>query len=732
MISSRFSTQLLAGTALSLVYSASVLAEADTQMAEANAQIPTITVEGQAVSDYKIDKSALGKITEPVRDVPQSISIISEQLIEDRGITNLNDVFRSVPGITLGAGEFNWQGNNPNIRGFNSRSDMFLDGMRDFGNYYRDPFILETVEVLQGPASMVFGRGSTGGVINQSTKQATLAPMITGALNFGTDSTKRVTADINEPLSDLGEGGAVRLVAMGHSGAVAGRDGGEQGRYGFAPSLVLGLGTPTRIHLSYFHLSSNDTPDYGLPWFGPQNVAQVPRNNFYGFKSDYLKTSVDVVTAKVDHDFSENLKLHTQLRYGHYDRDNRITEPQIAAAVGTPPANVTVNRNVYTGRGTETFLQAQTDLTAKFNTGSLKHNVVTGLEVGRERSTPFFGFAQGVPGTNLLTPDKNAIFVSTGTPPSLIADTTGNGFAIYAMDTLKITEKFQLIGGVRWDSFRVNYGADRYVATTGAYVSSERVINSDKEFSFRAGAVYKPVEEGSIYFGFGTSFNPSAETLTFVTVARGAFPVSNAFLDPEKNKNYEIGTKWDWMGGKLSTTVAVFRIVKENARIPDPSTPGFNALGGTLRSQGIELGITGHLTERWQIMAGYVYLDGEVTKAPVGATPVLRVGTPLAFAPKNSFSYWTSYMVTPKIQLGTGGQYVDSRFAFFHNTGAAFRGVPGYWTFDAMAKYVWSEHLSFKVNLTNLTDKYYYDALHPQHVIPGAGRTAMFAINITY
>jgi len=740
MLPSRLSAQLLAGTAISLVLSAPAFAQqaADTEIQTAQAQeaqatptgrAPAIVVEGQAPGNFLVNKSGLGKLTEPLRDVPQSITTVSKELIEQRGVTNLNDVFRSVPGITLGAGEFNWQGNNPNIRGFNSRSDMFLDGMRDFGNYYRDPFVLETVEVLQGPASTVFGRGSTGGVINQVTKQATLAPMMSGALNFGTDSTKRVTADINQPFSELGEGGAVRLVAMGHSGEIAGRrDGGEQQRYGFAPSLALGLGTPTRLHLNYLHLSSNDTPDYGLPWFGTR-VAPVPRHNFYGFSSDYLKTDVDLVTAKVDHDFSENLKLHTQVRYGNYTRSSRITEPQIAAPATTPPAGVTVNRNVFTGRGKETFLQGQTDVTAKFYTGSFEHNVVAGLEGGRERSAPSIGFAQGVPGTNLLTPTKDAVFSSTSTPPNFIADATGDGFAFYAMDTLKISEMFQLIGGVRWDYFRINYGAERYVAATGVPTGSERVIHTDKEFSFRAGAVFKPVENGSIYIGFGTSFNPSAESLTFVTSARGGFPIANAFLDPEKNKNYEIGTKWDWMGGKLSTTAAVFRIEKENARVPNPTTPGFNALGGTQRSQGFEVGITGYLTAQWQIQAGYVYIDGEVTKSPAGVAGAPPVGAPLPFVPKHSFSFWTAYQITPQIQVGAGGQHVGSRFAT--NT-APIKWVPDYWTFDAMAKYAWSEHLSFKVNVTNIGDKYYYDAIHPQHVIPGAGRTAMFAINLNY
>ena len=728
MFSPRFSTQLLASTAIALVYAAPAVAEPQVAEAETQAarQLPSITVTGQAIGDFKVDRSALGKLTEPVRDVPHSISIISSEVMDERAMTNLNDAFRNVPGITLGAGEFSWQGNNPNIRGFNSRSDMFLDGMRDFGSYYRDPFNFEAVEVLQGPASTVFGRGSTGGVINQVSKTPSLEARVTGALNFGTDSTKRITADINQPLPELGEGAAVRLNAMGHDGAYEGRDGAKQGRYGFAPSLALGLGTPTRLTLSYLHMHSDDSPDYGLPWFGTQ-VAQVPRNNFYGFSSDYLKTQADIVTAKIEHDYNEDLQIRSQLRYAAYARSSRIAEPLIAASIPitTPVANVAVTRNMYTGRSRETFLQNQTDVTAKFATGPLGHTLVSGVEVGRERSAPFFGFAQGVPTTNLLTPAVDAFFVSTGTPPNVTADTTGDSVGVYALDTIKIGEMFQIIGGLRWDSFRIDYSANRYVQATGAFVSSEAITHADKEISYRAAAVFKPVPAGTLYFGFGTSFNPSAETLTFLVNARN-FNIGNAFLDPEKNKNYEVGTKWDVMGGKLSTRAAVFRIVKDNARVPNPATPGFNALGGTQRAQGLELNLTGRLTERWQLMAGYVHLDTKVTKSVTGSAPV---GAPLPFAPDDAFSFWSSYAVTSKIQLGAGGQYVGSRFAT--NT-APVKSVPGYWTFDAMGKYAWSDHLAFKVNLTNLTDKYYYDAIHPFHVIPGAGRTAMFAINLTY
>jgi catecholate siderophore receptor len=227
-----------------------------------------VIIQGQRPEDYKIEVPNLSKLTEPLLDTPQSIQIISNQVLQDRAVTNLNDALRNVPGISLGAGEFSWQGNNPSIRGFVARTDMFLDGIRDFGSYYRDAFNLQQIEVLEGPSSILFGRGSTGGVINQVSKLPSLDSFVSGTLTFGTDLTRRATVDVSEQLPDLAEGAALRMTAMGHQQNHAGRDVAKDSRYGFAPSLALGLGTPTRLTGAYFHQSADDVPDYGLPWFG--------------------------------------------------------------------------------------------------------------------------------------------------------------------------------------------------------------------------------------------------------------------------------------------------------------------------------------------------------------------------------------------------------------------------------------------------------------------------------
>jgi catecholate siderophore receptor len=327
---------------------------------------------------------ALPKYTEPLIDTPQSISVVPRHVLEAQGTTTLRDALRNVAGISLAAGEGGSQGDNLTIRGFTARNDIFLDGMRDFGSYYRDPFDMQEVDVLQGPSSVVFGRGSTGGVVNQTTKTPRTDRFVTGGFDFGTDLTRRVTADFNFPVRQLGPGAAFRLNVMGQDSNVASRDIAENRRAGIAPSLALGLGTPTRFTLGYFHQSADDTPDYGIPWLfnGP---APVRRENYYGFEhGNYLKTHVNVGTAEVEHDFTNGIRLRSQLRYAHYKRDARITEALIAGdpTIDTPLSDLDVDRNQIAVNSLETFLDNQTDLSANFRTGFVQHTFVGGIEAG--------------------------------------------------------------------------------------------------------------------------------------------------------------------------------------------------------------------------------------------------------------------------------------------------------------------------------------------------------------
>lgn len=714
---------LLTGSGLGLF---GVLSVAIQTPAHAQAQQEQVVITGQK-DDYKIDAPSLPKLTEPLVDTPQSIDTISQQVLQDQAVTTLNDALKNDPSITIGAGEFKSLGTSPTIRGFVARTDMFLDGQRDIGDYYRDPFNLQQIQVLEGPASILFGRGSTGGVINQVSKMPELTGFIAGSLTAGTDLTRRLTVDIDEPLPDLGPGAALRINAMGHDSKVTGRDVAEQNRYGFAPTLALGLGTPTRLTISYYHLNADDIPDYGLPYLG-STPAPVPRQNFYGFTSDYMKTETDIGTVTVDHDFANGITGRNQLRYAYYTENFRFTEPLIAASIPatTPLSQVTVTRNVNSGNGIQTMLWDQADATVHFDTAFLQHSLVAGFEGGQETARPEFDNSSGVPSVPLLAPNPNVPFTATSTYPRFKTDTVANSFAAYAIDTVKLGTQWEFDGGIRWDYFGLVYKDQNFSTTTpGLVTRTDRIPHIDRVPSYRAALVYKPAENGSVYVSYGTSFNPSGEELSFVTSSR-SFNISNADLSPERNKNYEVGTKWDFFNNRLSLTGAVFRAEKANARVPDPTNSLLNVLAGDFRVDGVELGAIGRITQNWQVQLGYAYLDAQVIKSAPGAAPV---GSPLMDVPKHSVTAWTTYSLGGGFEIGGGGRYQSSQET---QNVPPIKTVPGFFVADAMAKYAISPRLALQLNVNNILNKYYYDQLHFFHVVPGEGRTAFLSLNFNY
>ena len=701
---------------------------AQTAPKDTPATTSSVVVRGQPTKGYKVDEPAMVKLTQPIIDTPQMISVTTRQVMDDRAATSLTDVFRNSSGISIGAGESSWQGTNLTLRGFNARNDMYLDGMRDFGSYTRDPFDLEEVEVLQGPSSMLFGRGSTGGVINQVTKTPTLQGFIRGEVTGGTDDLYRGTADIDGPLS-WGQDSAFRINVMGHHQDFTDRDQVFDNRWGVAPSVAFGLGTPTRLILSYFYQGEHDLPDYGLPYFRGA-PAPVARNNFYGFQSDFLNTSVNVGTARFEHDFSSSLTLRDQFRYANYYRDWRDMEPQVittGVTASTPLDDIMVKRALQGGHSYETFLQNQMDLLGEFNTGPIEHDFAAGWEIGPESSKPTYDNGLGIPTTSLVAPNENQAFSGTDFRQVRVS-TTAFTVAGYAVDTMKLGPHWELTGGVRFDSFDSHYVAQFYSAspaTLGQPTTRQDVHELDQKPSWRAALVYKPVPNGSVYFDYSTSFNPSAEQLSQIVAVR-SLNTGNIGLAPEENQTFELGTKWTVLTNRLLVQAAIFREEKENARVPDPTNSQFNILAGTQRVDGAEIEVQGQLTQAWQLTASYTYLDGKTIKSVTGGPPV---GSPLFNAPANSVALWTTYQLPYRIQVGGGLNYEGRRYASL--TTNPFTSVPGYTTLDLMAKWQLNDHVRFQVNLNNLTDKYYYDQIHGFHVIPGEGRTALFTIGFS-
>jgi catecholate siderophore receptor len=708
-------SRLLAGTALSLGFATSALAQT---------ALPPMEVKAEEAGSYTAPTSGLAKLTEPLQDTPISVTTITQQLMQDRGDTNLNDALRNVPSITLQSSESSWEGNAPFIRGFSARTDMFIDGMRDIGMYYRDPFNMDKVEVLEGPDSILFGRGSTGGVIEQDSKMPVLDQFISANLSGGTNDLARATADINIPIEGLGLPAAARINLMANTNGVADRDLVNYNRFGLAPSLALGLGEPTRVTFSYFYQQERDRPDFGVPWyFG--TPAAVPRNNYYGFRTDKLQTTADMGTVKVEHDLDDWVTVRDQSRYAAYTRYELAAKPGLAANVTptTPLSSAGVALNSFSVVSTEKQFQNQIDALMKFVTGPIAHDMDAGFEYDWESSDPKYYTNAGLTNT-LLNPNENQTYSPSLTYQRVNINTTTNTEGGYFTDTLKLGDEWQAILGARVDRFSVHFNEQLYSvppATTGVVTATNIKNREDTLPSWHAALLYKPVPNGTFYFTYGTSFNPSAETLDIIS-SFSTFSLANENLSPERNRTFELGTKWSLMDGVLQLDGSLFETDKVNARIPS-DIPGFNILGGDEQAQGFEMIAQGKITDEWNVSVGYDYLSSGTTQTAPGGPPI---GLPLVFAPHDNLTFWTTYQILPDIQVGGGGQYMGSRYA---QTTAPIEQAPSYVTFDAMAKWSIDERFDLQVNVYNLTDKYYYDMMHFAFVVPGAGRSAMFTLN---
>lgn len=649
------------------------------------------------------------KFTQPILDTAQTITVISKEVMEEQGATTLRDVLRNVPGLTITAGEGgNPAGDNLTLRGFAARNDIFIDGVRDLSPQARDPFNLEQVDVVKGPGSAYTGRGSTGGSINLINKTPGIRRILAGTLDFGTDSTRRATADINLP---IGDSVAFRLNLLAHHSGVAGRDVVEFDRWGVAPSLTLGVGKPTRLTVSYYKLKQDNISDYGIPWVPNTNnvlvdfrdrPAPVPRDTFYGFRDrDFEKLDSDLVTLKFEKDFNDGLSLRNQFRYANSSRDSMATPPRFASIDST-----VINREMRSWITEDKVWDNQTDFVARFSTGKIEHALVTGVNFTRENNTRVTRTAGNSP-TTLLNPNPDDVFTGVITVSPIVGDITANSQALYIFDTAKLGSKWEMNGGLRWDRF----DAEGIVTQTGAPVS--RV---DRMLSGRAGVVFKPMSQGAIYASYGTSLNPSLEGLSYNT--------ATTVIDPEKTYTLEAGSKWDFFSGRVLLSGAVFRVEKFNARVPGLPNEPAQVLEGKQRVDGIELSVEGSLTKAWNVLAGYTLLDS----ATVESRNSSELGKALVNTPRNSFNLWSTYTLRNGFHFGGGARFVDRRFGNTINT----RFVDAYWTFDLMASYPISRHLDLKLNIYNLSDKFYFDRIGGGHIVPGPGRSAMLSTSFRF
>jgi len=691
------------------------------------------------------------KYRDEIRDTPQEIVVIPQKVMEQQSATTLVDALRNTPGITMSIGEgasgtvsF---GDNIFIRGFNVRQDIYIDGARDPGEIIRDTFNVEAVEVAKGPTSVTGGRGSTGGSINMVSKSATLTDSATGRLTLGSADHKRGSFDVNHRLTDSM---AFRVNAMWQDAGYPGRDVQKNKLWGFAPTFGIGIGKPTKVTLSYQRVKTDNVPDLGIPTLLPDNaiaagitVNDLDFSNYYSIASrDYEHTTSDVVTGIVEHQFNQMLTLRNLTRYGNNFRDAVNTPPRpVTLTAGQGSTDPGYDPNAFQLRRTDTKYQHrvdkvttnQTDLTSTFKTGSVAHSADIGLEFAADRQ-PTYAFADTFangrpPVIDLLHPDPFVSYTPSYAKTGATSNAEANSAAIYVFDTVHFTEQLQADLGIRYDHVKIDY---QTVSATGVAANFGR---TDKATTGRAGLVYKPVEKGSIYTAFSTSFAPVYDSTHGLTLA--ATGATNQALGPEKSRNFEVGTKWD-LGEAVNFTAAFFNLEKTDAKTTDLA--GAITLLGDQRVNGVEFTVAGTILPRLNAYGGVAFMDGDVLKS---ATPS-EEGVTLPYVPKATLNLWSTYELPMRLTVGGGVNYKSGNF--FNQTGtfnfvagglvaqpkyatnaAVIQALTEYWEFNAMASYPVNKHLSLQVNLNNIGNAKYADKAYDRHFMPGPTRQILFS-----
>jgi catecholate siderophore receptor len=706
----RFRKSLGRAVGIGLIFtSGTALAQ---QPAQGDIPLDPVDVRGQR-REYRIMEPSLFKFPDLIKDTPQSISVIPQEMMREQAVFSLREALRNVTGLSLNAGEGGIQGDSLTLRGYSARNDIYLDGVRDWGSYGRDVFNLQSVEVLKGPSSVMFGRGSTGGLINQVTKTPERTRFYDFSATIGAPLVGRTTFDLNQPFSDQM---AARFNAMYYQGDVAGRDEVEFQRYGLAPSFSIGLTGPTRLTLTYFFQKENNIPDNGLPYlFG--RPAPVDRSIFYGLPdNDFFKTTVNIGTIRLDHTFNDTVKLRNTLRYANYKLEQESVAPRIAGTPtpATPLSSIVVNRGIVARDRTDDILANQTDFIFTFDTWGLKHTLTTGVEFDRETTDVTNITVTGVPTATLLTPNMFPDLSTIRRTPNTIGGTTAFTTSLYAVDEIALTKQWKVLGGFRYDHFDADFES-RSVAT-GVRTKFDR---TDDVVSPRAALVFLPTNWQTYYFAWGTAFNPSAEALTLAA--------NTVNTPPEKTQSFELGAKWQLLNNRLSLNTALFRIDKTDARTAEPGSP-IQTVDGRQRSQGFEIEAVGRLLPNWNLFAGYTYLDTKVleSKDVQGGVPVQ--GKRLIAAPEHSITLWTTYDLAAQWQVGGGMTYASERASNTSNTNT----LPGYAKGDlTLAHFPWKS-TEFRMNVLNISNERYFDQVYQAHTPPAPGRTVLFTGNFRF
>jgi catecholate siderophore receptor len=652
--------------------------------------LPRVTVTAEHESDgYLVDHSRTATKTDtPLLDVPQSVSVVTRDLIRDQSMQSLADVARYVPGAGMAQGE----GNRDTIilRGNSSTSDFFMDGVRDDVEYFRDLYNLDRVEVLKGPNAMIFGRGGAGGVVNRVTRQASWDRVREVSLQGGSWDNRRATFDLGDGVTDTF---AARVTGM-YEDSDSYRDGVELERKGVNPTIAFSLGDATVLRLSYEYFDYDRTADRGIASENGRPF-QTDESTFFGDPTQSpTNATVNQGSIIIDHAFNDNVSLRNRTLYADYNKFYQ----NVFAGGAVDPISGLVQISAYNNEQLRENFFNQTDLTFSFDTGGLHHDFLAGMELGEQTTDNFrmTGFFNGT--SDLLFVPASDPTISV--PVTFAQDEDDNDnhgratiAAVYVQDQIELSPRVEAVLGLRFDQFDMEFTNNR---------TGERFDSSDGLVSPRAGLIYKPIEPMSLYASYSMTYVPRAGSQL------SSLNVTNEALDPEEFENIEVGAKWDVRPG-LALTVALFQLDRSNVVIPDPDNPDVSILVDGQRTKGFELGASGRINEAWSIQGGYAYQDGELTEA-LG-------GTRLAQLPKHVASLWNRYDFMPAWGVGLGVVHQTEMFAAADNTVT----LPEFTRVDAAVFYAPNERLRMQLNLENLLDeKYYPNAHNNNNITPGS------------
>jgi catecholate siderophore receptor len=638
---------------------------------------------------------AIGSATKtltPLHDVPQSITVVTQQQIKDQLMMSIADVVRYVPGVTSIQGE-----NNRDqlvVRGNSTSADIFLNGVRDDVQFYRDLYNLDRVEALMGPNAMIFGRGGAGGVINRVTKEAGPAPLREITIQGGSFADKRITMDVNQPLNN---NFAFRINGM-YENSDTFRDYVGLERFGINPTVSIAAGKETRITIGYEHFRDNRGSDRGVPSFQGRPV-DVGVSTFFGNPDlNNVRATVNVGSVMVEHQ-AGLLDIRNRTSVADYDRGYQNFVPGAVTTDGLRDSlsaynNATQRRNFFN----------QTDLTYSLSTGRIRHTLLGGTEVGRQltnnfRNTGFFNNTDTAVIVPLTSPTIRTPVTFRQSATDADNHLRTNLAAVYVQDQIELSRYVQVVAGLRFDYFDLQYHDNR------AGANLRRI---DDLVSPRAGLVFKPIAPLSIYTSYSVSYLPSSgdQFSSLTTITRQ--------VKPEKFNNYEVGAKWN-VTRDLALNVAVYRLDRTNTRSTDPNDATRIIQTGSQRTNGVEFGVAGSITRAWRLAGGYAYQDAFVTSATTAA----RAGAKVGQVPHNTFSLWNNYQIIRRVGAGLGILNRSNMYAAIDDTVI----LPTYTRADAAVYYSLTERIRLQLNVENLFDrKYYVNADNNTNISPGSPR----------